>query len=76
MLAMKFHQVIALDILDRFRISIFRPAVGMTLEQDLIKDHRSHIRCILGADGKPCQQLGTQFFHFRLWKGGSDQRFG
>src|SRR5512134_3524719 len=42
-LAVELYQIIALDILDRFRISVFGPAVGMILEKDLVKDHGSHI---------------------------------
>src|SRR6266496_4398768 len=48
--AMKFNEINSLDVLNRFRVAIFRSAVGMSLEENRIEDHRSHVRCILSAD--------------------------
>ena len=54
MFAMEFHQITALDTLDRFRIAILRPALEMTFEQNLIKDHGSHVCSIFDTDGEAC----------------------
>src|ERR1041385_2394465 len=68
MFTVKLHQIHALDVLNRFGISIFRAAIRMILEKDLIKGHRSHIPCIFRANRQTCEQLRAQFFHLRFWK--------
>src|SRR5215208_4319739 len=55
MFAMEFHQIIALDLLDCFRESIFRTTVRMTFKENIIEDHRSHIPCIFRANVEPGQ---------------------
>src|SRR5688572_5765979 len=65
---MKFDKITALDLPDRFRKSIFRAAVGMALKEDVVEDHRSHIRGVFCADGETCQQLCPKLLHFRLGK--------
>src|SRR5689334_16300042 len=50
MLTMKLHKIITLDPGDGFRKPIFGAAVGMTLEEDVVKNHGCHIPRVLGAD--------------------------